>query len=126
MLGGIGACARSDRDHLRFALQVGVKWEDDTSWQYNVSGAFRQCLVIVISCGPSTFGQLMGASISGDVARQIVLSGLAGGGLLFIAAACNTAAIQYIGLVGTCVGQLMVVAGIWGILLFGEMRGNMQ
>ena len=50
-------------------------------------------------------------------------AGLAGGGLLFVAAACNTLAVQHIGLVGSTLGQLnMAVAGVWGMALFKELR----
>jgi len=49
-------------------------------------------------------------------------AGLLGGGLLFAAAACHMFAVENIGLIGSCLGNLnMVVAGTWGIVLFREI-----
>lgn len=94
--------------------------DDNDSLSYAVGGALGQFAAILTAC----LGSRMLGLISGFRASDAVglLPGLAGGGLLFTAAVCNTFAVQEIGLVGSCLGQLnMVVAGAWGILLFHEI-----
>jgi len=93
---------------------------DQDSLSYAVSEALGQFLTILtLFSGARLWGLAEGFRAGVPIG---LLAGLAGGGLLFAAALCNTYAVQEIGLVGSCLSQLnMVVAGTWGIGLFHEI-----
>lgn len=91
------------------------------SWSYAVNESFGQFFVLTIASVTIQFcrGTLRTCCVGFRVGS---LAGLAGGGLLFAAATFNTFAVKQIGLVGSCIGQAnLIVAGLWGIMLFKEI-----
>jgi len=110
---------------------------DDDALSYAFSGSLAQfCVLSVVFFVERMFlmfstespaNALLNYTVEADTATAFFANGLpaglAGGLLLFTAAVCNTSAVSEIGLVGACLGQMnMVVAGIWGIALFKEIR----
>lgn len=96
---------------------------DHDSWSYSFGQALGQFLVILlIFIGAWLLGLVRGPDMYTDVAIGLP-PGCVGGALLFAAAVCNTFAVGEIGLIGSCLSQLnMVVASIYGIFLFREIR----
>lgn len=91
------------------------------SFSYGVSGAFGQFLVLLaVSLVSRSTGRTRGFKAGLVVGLP---AGLAGGMLLFLAATCNASAVNELGIVGSTLGQMnMVIAGIWGMVLFREIR----
>jgi len=91
------------------------------SFSYGVSGAFGQFLVLLaVSLVSRSTGRTRGFKAGLAVGLP---AGLAGGMLLFLAATCNASAVNELGIVGSTLGQMnMVIAGIWGMMLFREIQ----
>eukprot|EP00927_Polykrikos_kofoidii_P031774 TRINITY_DN27247_c0_g1_i1.p1 TRINITY_DN27247_c0_g1~~TRINITY_DN27247_c0_g1_i1.p1 ORF type:complete len:334 (+),score=30.49 TRINITY_DN27247_c0_g1_i1:122-1123(+) len=98
--------------------------EGSDPWEYVINESFGQFVVILLSCGGVVLSDLRKKTLPDLSWRQGVPAGLAGGSLLFAAAAFNTLAVAEMGLLAGCLSQLnMIVAGLWGILFFREMHG---
>eukprot|EP00927_Polykrikos_kofoidii_P065932 TRINITY_DN61625_c0_g1_i1.p1 TRINITY_DN61625_c0_g1~~TRINITY_DN61625_c0_g1_i1.p1 ORF type:complete len:354 (-),score=32.29 TRINITY_DN61625_c0_g1_i1:39-1040(-) len=91
--------------------------------EYVINEGIGQFLVTMLSCGGVVLRRWRQKTLSDLSWRQGVPAGFVGGALAFAAAAFNTKAVAEMGLLAGCLSQLnMVVAGLWGIVLFREIH----